>query len=312
MTTRYPSVLSSSTAPHSMSSWASGRYGDDRKPVSQKYAPLPRHLPRLRHVFNLYGLGSGRGQGGVGQEEEEDGGNGLKRRDRVPPIPTLLRSPTSYSSYVSLGTSAASASAAYVSGSNKDDLKPGQQGEDKEVLGLFTFVPTRTSWPIPREFDRQLDTVENLLLGRNALAESSARGKEKRRGEVVGVGRHVEVYVGDLRRGLEGLEMRKLLAPRIRARGSRVEWFDKTPSREFWKSESMGVRLLAPVRFGLDVLMGTASWPWRKLVARVQRTRRERRRRTTWDSVELGLWWGSPGGGGGLGLGIVGLGQSCE
>ena len=287
----------------------------DRKPVSQKYAPLPRHLPRLKHVFNLYGLGSGQGRaaGRAGQGEEgEEEGSGVKRRDRVPPIPTLLRSPTSYSSYVSMGTSAASASAAYVSGSNEDGLKPGGQVEVKEQLGLYTFVPTRTLWPISREFDRQLDTVENLLLGRNALAESSARGKEKRRGEVVGVGRHVEVYVGDLRNALEGLDLRRLLAPRIRARGSRVEWFDKAPSREFWKSDSMGVRVLAPIRLGLDVLMGTASWPWRKLVAQVQKAKRERRRRTPWDSVEDGLLSGMKQSGWGLGLGVVGLGKSCE
>jgi hypothetical protein len=173
---------------------------------------------------------------------------------------------------------------------------------------------------LPREFDHQLDTLENLLLGRNAVLDSShsawtktRSGKEKKRGETTLVlGRHVEVYVGDMAGALQGLDLRRLSKRPITERFGTVRWFDKRPFAVLRSHESSYVRYLAPARLAVDFVLGSITWPARQLWAGISALRLEiKRSDDEWNRVERKLC-GTLRGGWGWGWGVVGIGKSGQ
>ena len=290
--------------------------GDAKRMMNKdRYAPLPKHLPRIRNVWNMYGLAGGAAGSTVADEQ---GGT----RSRVPPIPALLKPPASYASFTALGPTSISQddprSTMTTTNASADGKKPTKSGQaDEPSIGLYTFVPTRTLWPLPREFNGQLDTLENLLLGRNAVLESShsawsrsKSGKERKRGETTLVlGRHIEVYVGDMAGALETLDLRRLSRKPVRGGLGTVRWYDRRPFREFLRDDSVYVRYLAPARLMLDVVVGSVTWPARYLWSGISALRRESKRRDEWDDVERTLTgsmrtrWN---------VGALGLGKSGE
>jgi hypothetical protein len=278
--------------------------GDAKRMMNKdRYAPLPKHLPRVRNVWNMYGLGGGATRSGSGS--------------RVPPIPALLKPPASYASFTSLGpTSISSEDPRSTTTISKG--KAARRSRSDASVGLYTFVPTRTLWPLPREFDHQLDTLENLLLGRNAVLDSShsawaksRSGKEKKRGETTLVlGRHVEVYVGDMAGALQGLDLRRLSKRPVTERFGTIPWFDKRPFEAFRSHETRYVRYLAPARLAVDFVVGSITWPVRQLWAGISALRLEfKRSDDEWIRVERKLRGTLRGG---WGWGVVGIGKSGQ
>lgn len=244
-------------------------------------------------------------------------GGTTKGEKRVPPVLGLLKPPASYASFTALGATSIEEEDPRSLGTNTaatGNYKPGKTGKEGErPITLYTFLPTRTLWPLSREFDGQLTALENLLLGRNAVLESSQKsksGKERKRGETTLVlGKHVEVYVGDMRRALEGLDLRRLARPSFRGRIGGSGWYDTRPYKVLSKAEDAWMRYLAPARLVIDVVVGTVSWPGRYLWVGISSLRRESRRGDQWDNMERTLCGNMRGA---WSWGVLGIGRSGE
>lgn len=296
LTTRYACPFPDSSVPH---------HPGKSKTPRDRYAPMPHHLPKLKSVFNLYGLGS--------SKQDAD-----KPRIKVPPIPALLRPPISHSSYTPVSRMRDSNDAI-------ESKKPNLESRPS----LFTFIAARSTWPVPKEFETQLASLENLVLGQNLAVRESPQ-------QPALIKRHVKFVLSDLTNELGALN----LGAWVRGVGSdacrsqkprrRVEWFDATPLSLFNQKHAatlpLSTKLGAFSRFLYNFVYGSITYPVRSLYSGwtdlLNRQRRAKTRRANWGSVEDTICRGLRGDDehgmftwlanvGGL-AGVVGIGQGCK